>query len=123
MNSIQLTGRLTKDPEVRELPSGAKVCDLRLAVDGMGRNNSVGYVDVAAYGAQGEAAGRVLNKGWLVAIDGRLEHREWTTGDDEKRSAISVVGQVEFLAAPKGSDEADPEPAMAGAGAGEVEPF
>ena len=122
MNSIQITGRLTRDPELRELPSGKSVCELRLAVDGMGRNNEAGYIDVAAYGPQGEACAKVLSQGWLVGVEGRLEHREWTNGDDQKRSAISVVGRVEFLAAPKAKDsDSEPEPAMAGAS--ENEPF
>ena len=72
MNRITITGRLTRDPELRSLPSGDPVCKLRLAVDGMAPKRETGYVDVSAFGPSGEAAARVLTKGYLVAVDGRL---------------------------------------------------
>ena len=58
--------------------------------------------DVASYGNSGAAAAKTLAKGWLVAIDGRLEWREWNAEDGSKRHAITIVGNVEFLAAPNG---------------------
>lgn len=106
MNTVQLTGRLTRDPELRELPQDSSVCDLRLAVDGMGRGRDTGYVDVAVFGKPGEAAARVLAKGWLVAVYGRLVYREWNAADGAKRSGHSVVGNVEFLAAPRSNGTA-----------------
>jgi single-strand DNA-binding protein len=101
MNSITLTGRLTRDPELGSLPSGDPVCKLRLAVDGMAPGRETGYVDVATFGKPGQAAARVLTKGWLVAVDGRLEYSTWEN-DGQTRHAYRVVGSVEFLAAPKG---------------------
>ena len=56
---------------------------------------------MAVFGAGGEAAAKVLGKGWLVAVDGRLEYGEWETEGGEKRHDYSVVGNVEFLIAPK----------------------
>ena len=103
MNSVHLTGRLTRDPELRQLPNGGSVCSLRLAVDRMGRGEEPGYIDVDAYGAQGEACAQVLTRGWLVAVAGRLQHREWETQDGAKRSGLTAVGHVEFLTAPKTS--------------------
>ena len=85
MNSVQLTGRLTRDPELVQLESGS-VCRLRLAVENMGRNET-GYVDVSTFGKAGEAAARVLSKGWLVAVDGRLDYRHWVADDGANRSA------------------------------------
>ena len=111
MNTVQLTGRLTRDPELRTLPSGTSVCSLRLAVDRMGRGEEPGYIDVDAYGAQGEACAQVLTRGWLVAVEGRLEYREWTTQDGAKRSGLTANGRVEFLAAPKASAPATTEAA------------
>lgn len=115
---INLTGRLTRDPELRDLAQDGAVCDLRLAVDGMGRGRDVGFIDVAVFGKPGEAAARVLSQGWLVAVHGRLVFREWEAVDGGKRSAHSVVGNVEFLAAPRrdakseaGSAEDDYDPA------------
>jgi single-strand DNA-binding protein len=110
VNRITLTGRLTTDPELRELPSGSTVCRLRLAVDGMGRGSrdEVGYVNVLEFGARGEAAARVLSRGWLVAVDGRLQYGEW---DDHgtRRHDYEIVGNVEFLAAPRRDGQAPHE--------------
>jgi single-strand DNA-binding protein len=103
MNRFTTTGRLTADPELLSLPSGRSVCKLRLAVDGMAPNRGTGYVNVSSFGADGEAAAGVLTKGWLVAVDGRMEYREWQTGDGSRRHDYDVVGKVEFLAAPRGN--------------------
>jgi single-strand DNA-binding protein len=103
INKYICTGRLTKDPELRALPNGTSVCELRIAVDGMGRSREVGYINVSVFGNGGEAAARHLAKGWLVAVDGRLEFGEWDT-EDGKRHDYSVVGNVEFLAAPRDAD-------------------
>jgi single-strand DNA-binding protein len=101
------TGRLTKDPELKALPSGTSVCELRLAVDGMGRAREVGYINVSVFGNSAEAAAKYLSKGWLVAVDGRLEYGEWDS-EGTKRHDYSVVGNVEFLTAPR-RVEADAE--------------
>lgn len=110
LNKYICTGRLTKDPELRELSTGGSVCELRIAVDGMARNRETGYVNVSVYGPAGQAAATHLAKGWLVAVDGRLEFAEWD-GQHGRRHDYTVVGNVEFLAAPRG--ESDTEPAAA----------
>ena len=116
MNNITLTGRLTHDPELRTLPSGGTVCRLRLAVNGMGRGgrDEPGYINVSAFGNPGEAAARVLTKGWLVAVDGRLQYGEWQTDDNSKRHDYEIVGNVEFLAAPRGDNAEEPHAVAAG---------
>lgn len=101
MNSITLTGRLTRDPELRSLNDGTSVCKIRLAVERMGRSNTVGYVDVATFGKPADACAKTLKQGWLVAVEGRLEYAEWTAKDNSKRSGHAVIGHVEFLAAPR----------------------
>ncbi len=111
-NRIICTGRLTKDPELKELPNGTSVCELRLAVDGMGRGREAGYINVSVYGNGGQAAATHLAKGWLVAVDGRLEYGEWET-ENGRRHDYSVVGNVEFLAAPRSAGESAREPAAA----------
>lgn len=63
INKCICTGRLTKDPELKALPSGTSVCELRLAVDGMGRGHEVGYINVSVFGSGGEAAAEYLSKG------------------------------------------------------------
>jgi len=114
MNTYQVTGRLTRDPDLRSLRDGGSVCKIRLAVDGMGRGNKTGYIDVTSFGKPAEAAAEVLSKGWLVAVSGRLEYAEWETTDGGKRSGHQVIGHVEFLAAPKRDGDAvsaQPQPA------------
>jgi single-strand DNA-binding protein len=103
MNSVNITGRLTADPELRSLPSGEAVCKLRLAVEGMGPGREAGYLNASCFGSGGQAAARVLGKGWLVAVSGRLAYRAWETDEGSKRHDYEVVGDVEFLAAPRGN--------------------
>lgn len=119
MNNYKATGRLSRDPELRSLPDGTPVCNLTVAVKGLARGETeVGYIDVTSFGASGEAAARVLSKGWLVAVDGRLEYHDWETQDGEKRRGWELIGNVEFLAAPKGEASQGPEePAPAPAAA------
>ena len=100
MNSISLTGRLTRDPELRELAGGDPVCKMRIAVENMAPQRETGYIDVTCFGKPGLAAHRVLTKGWLVAVDGRLQYETWVR-DDEARHTYTIVGSVEFLAAPR----------------------
>lgn len=114
MNNYKATGRLAQDPELRALPDGTPVCKLRIAVKGLARGeDEVGYINLTTFGAGGEAAARVLSKGWLVAIDGRLEYHDWETQDGSKRRDWEVIGHVEFLAAPRGEqpEHEDSQPA------------
>lgn len=114
MNTIQMIGRLTKDPEARTTPNQTAVCGIRLAVDRMGRgSDETGYVDVTSFGPSAEAANKVLAKGWLVAVTGRLQYSEWETAEGQKRNGHQVVGHIEFLAAPKGSGQEVPDQAPA----------
>ena len=107
INKYICTGRLTKDPELRAISEETKVCQLRLAVDGMGRGREVGFINVSVFGKAGEAAAEYLSKGWLVAVDGRLEYGQWETQGGEKRHDYTVVGNVEFLTAPRPTEEAE----------------
>ncbi|MFI5005336.1 MAG: single-stranded DNA-binding protein [Solirubrobacterales bacterium] len=114
INRVVLIGRLTQDPELRELPSGQSVCNLRVACNGIRRDpegeyrERPNYFDVAAFGGLAENVARYMHRGSLVAIDGRLEWREWETADEselgpQKRQAVSVVaGNVQFLEKPAG---------------------
>jgi single-strand DNA-binding protein len=105
INRVVLTGNLTRDPELRSLPSGMSVCSLRVACNTRRKNNSTGdwedkpnYFDVTVWGAQGENCARFLSKGRPVAIDGRLEWREWESPEGHKRQAIDIIADaVQFL--------------------------
>lgn len=95
MNSVNLVGRLTKDPELSER-SGTKVCDLRLAVNGRGKTPPL-FIDVATFNKQAEACAKYLEKGSRVAVVGSIRHAEWES-DGQKRSKHSVLArEVQFL--------------------------
>jgi single-strand DNA-binding protein len=105
INRVVMTGNLTSDPELRSLPSGTSVCSLRIACNTRRKNGSTGewedkpnYFNVTVWGAQGENAARYLSKGRPVAIDGRLEWREWEAQDGTKRQATDIIADsVQFL--------------------------
>ena len=109
MNSYTATGRLTRDPELRQLTSGTSVCQMRVAIDRMGRNGQTGYINVASFGKAGEAAAEYLSKGSPVAVSGRLEYQEWKAQDGSARSGYTVIGHVEFLGRPQNADAEDPD--------------
>ena len=121
INRVVLTGNLTADPELRSLPSGMSVCSLRIACNTRRKNNSTGdwedkpnYFNVTVWGAQGENCARFLSKGRPVALDGRLEWREWEAQDGTKRQAIDIIADsVQFLGS---RDDAAPSGGFAGNG-------
>jgi single-strand DNA-binding protein len=96
MNNLNLTGRLTKDPELRSLPDGRAVCELRIASDAPGDNGAL-YIDIATFDKQAQACAQYLSKGREIAFSGRLIYREWKTDDGTRRSKHSAIGRVEFL--------------------------
>ena len=117
MNTIQLIGRLTQDPELRFTNGGMATTKLRLAVPRRkkdGEEQAPVYVDVVTFAKQAEAVAEHLAKGRRVGITGRLEYREWKDQQDNPHSKHEVIAdQVEFLDPPKPANGA-PEPAYAG---------
>ena len=106
INRVVLVGNLTRDPELRHTPSGTAVCSLRLAVNTRRKDGATGewtekpnYFDVTVWGNQGENCAQYLAKGRPVAIDSRLEWREWEATDGSgKRQAVEIVADsVQFL--------------------------
>jgi len=96
INRVVLTGNLTRDPELRSLQSGTSVCSLRIASNSRRKENGEwvdkpNYFSVTVWGAQGENCARYLTKGRPVAIDGRLDWREWTAQDGSKRESVQRV--------------------------------
>ena len=105
INRVIITGNLTRDPELRSLPSGTAVCSLRVACNTRRKDASgewvdkPNYFDVTVWGKQGENCAQYLSKGRPVAVDGRLEWREWEAQDGSgKRQAVEIVADsVQFL--------------------------
>jgi single-strand DNA-binding protein len=107
MNSTQLIGRLTRDPEPFEA-SGTSGARLRIAFD-QGADRGTGYIDVTAFGRLGEVVVEHVRKGRQVAVSGRIAYRSWQAEDGSNRSAIGIIAaQIDFLAKPAQatSDEA-----------------
>ena len=110
INRVILTGNLTRDPELRSTPGGTSVCSLRLAVNSRRKDSSgewtdkPNYFDITVWGAQGENCANYLSKGRPVAVDGRLEWREWEAKDGcGKRQSVEVIADsVQFLGSREG---------------------
>jgi single-strand DNA-binding protein len=104
---VTVVGRLTRDPELQQLPSGTSVCKLGVAVnssykDGSGQwQEKPNFFDVKVWGPQGENCARYLAKGRQVAVDGRLNYDSWEAQDGSKRSRVDIVADtVMFLGGP-----------------------
>ncbi len=98
-NRVILVGNLTRDPELRYIPSGTPVCELGLAVNDRRKNSSgewvdeTTFVDITLWARQAEVASEYLSKGSPVLIEGRLKYDAWETNDGQKRSKLRVVGE------------------------------
>ena len=124
VNVVVVTGNLTRDPELRSTGGGTSVCEMRVAVNSRRKNGQTGewedkpnFFDVTVFGAQGDNCATYLEKGRAVAVEGRLDWREWEAKDSKgKRQAVQIIGNtVQFLSYPsKAEKEADPESTSAG---------
>ena len=112
VNVVVITGNLTRDPELRSTGGGTSVCELRVAVNSRRKDGSTGewvdkpnYFDVTVFGAQGENCANYLSKGRPVAVEGRLDWREWEAKDGSgKRQKVSIIANsVQFLGSRDGS--------------------
>jgi single-strand DNA-binding protein len=104
INRVLMTGNLCADPDLRDLPSGKSVCELRVATNTSRRNASgdweakPNYFTWKVFGEQAHLCARYLAKGRPVALDGRAEHREWTTPEGARRQTVDFVAiNVQFL--------------------------
>ena len=104
INRVTLVGRLTRDPELKHLPSGSAVLELGLAVNGRKQDASGQWVDkpnffdVKVFGNQAEMLSQHLAKGRRIGVDGRLDWSSWESQDGGKRSKVEVIAQsVQFL--------------------------
>ena len=119
LNRVVLIGRLTADPELRYTPSGVPVANMRIAVDrpfaSQSGEKQTDFIRVIAWRQNAEFAANYLAKGRLIAVDGRLQIRQWTTQDGQRRETAEVVSDRlqgldrprEQGAQPPGRDEAD----------------
>ncbi len=117
LNKVILIGNLTRDPELRYLPSGAAICKFGLAINrkfkqGDEWKEEVCFVDITVWGKQGESCSEYLSKGRSVCVEGRLTFSTWDSDDGKKRSKLDVTAEkVVFLGGGKG-DYSDGRPAQ-----------
>ena len=97
INRVVLVGNLTRDPEMKHLPSGTALCSLRIAVNTRRKDESgqwtdkPNYFDVSVWGNQGESCAQYLAKGRPVGVQGKLTWREWDAQDGTKRQSVEVT--------------------------------
>lgn len=105
LNKVILLGNLTRDPEIKNAPSGTPVAKLRIAVNEQFRDRATNqlkevacYVDVTVWDKQAEACATFLQKGSQIIVDGRLTYEEWKTSTGENRNRLSVrADRIQFL--------------------------
>lgn len=114
INRVVLVGRLTRDPELRHLPSGRPVLQIGLAVNGRQQDEAGNWVDkpnffdVKLFGPRAEALVQYLAKGKRIGIDGRLDWSSWEAQDGSKRSKVEVVAFDIQLLDSRGEGEMQP---------------
>ena len=137
LNKVMISGRLTRDPELRYTPSGIAVTNLPMAVNTSfyskekERREEVCFIDVVAWRRQAETCVEYLRKGSPAFIEGRLQSRSWETQDGQKRSTIEVqADRVQVLEwggdrekAPAREPESAPPPTAPPAGGDDDIPF
>ena len=104
-NRLIMVGNLTRDPELRQLASGASVCRLNVASNRQFKNRQTGvmtqevcFVDVDVWGAQAESCNQYLAKGRAILLEGRLKFDTWQDAEGQNRSKHSIVAdRVVFL--------------------------
>lgn len=114
-NRVIVIGNLTRDPELKRTPSGAAVCDLRLAVSESYRNKEGErierpvFVDVVVWNQQAEVCNQYLSKGSPVFVEGRLQYDEWKTPQGETRSKLRIVAsRTQFIGAHQSHESSAP---------------
>ena len=109
MNSVHITGRLTRDPELRFTPSGKAVANFSIAVNYRGSDDA-SFFDIVAWEKTAEVVSEHLRQGRRVLIDGYLSQRKWDTPEGEHRQKVEIVAQqVEFLDYPKDQTAQPPD--------------
>ena len=122
-NRIVMVGNLTRDPELKQLPSGQGVCRLNLASNRQFKNSQSGdmvqevcYVDIDVWGPQADSCSQYLQKGRQVLIEGRLKLDSWQDQEGNNRSKHSIVAdRVVFLSSGNNVEVADGAEAGMGA--------
>ena len=103
MNSVNIIGRLVRDPEVRRTEGGMTICDLRLAIeDTFSKEDRADFINVTIFGNQGEICERYLRKGFIAGVTGHIRSDSYTDSEGVKRYPVKLIGErVQFLQWPE----------------------
>ena len=109
LNKIIIMGRLTRDPELRHTQTGTAVASFTLAVDRDFKEKNSGdratdFIDVVAWRQTGEFVSRFFTKGRMAVVEGRLQMRDWTDKDGNKRRSAEVVADNVYFGDSKKDD-------------------
>jgi len=123
LNKVFIIGNLTRDPELRVTPKGTPICQFGIAVNRQFKDESgatrdeTTFIDVEAWGKQGELVSKYLSKGSLAMVEGRLKLDQWEDKQSgQKRSKLKVVlDNVQFLST-RGGAPGGPGPGAGGGG-------
>lgn len=122
INRVNVTGNLTRDPELKTTQSGTAVLNIGIAVNDRRKNQLTGewedvpnFFTVVAFGNRAEALAKHLRKGSKIAVDGKLRYRSWEAQDGSKRSTVEIVADdIEFMdPRPQNAPQSAPQPAYA----------
>jgi single-strand DNA-binding protein len=127
LNRVFLIGNLTRDPDLRYIPSGTAVATFTIAVNRVykaqtgEKKEETSFIRVVVWGRRAEVCGEYLSKGSPVFVEGRLQSRNWESQDGQKRSTIEVIADnVQFMRGP-GAEKGKPESVKAATPPEEVE--
>lgn len=120
INKVLIAGNLTRDPELRETPSGFQVLSFGVAVNDRRRNpqtqqweDYANFVDCTMFGNRAASVSRFLGKGSKVAIEGKLRWSQWQAQDGGKRSKLEVVvDEIEFMTSRDDGQQPQPPQGM-----------
>lgn len=121
LNHIVVMGRLVRDPELRRTQAGKAVASFRVACDRdyapQGGEREADFIDIVAWGNTGEFVSKYFSKGRMAVISGRLQMRNWTDKDGNKRISAEVVADSVYFgdSKPSGGGSASGKPTMANA--------
>ncbi len=120
LNKAIIIGNITRDPEVRALPGGSKVCTFNIATNRVwkdkngAKQESVEYHNVVVFGRAAETSGQYLKKGSNVLVEGRLQTRSWDAADGQKKYRTEIVADtVQFGSRPAGGSSTSSPPSPA----------
>jgi single-strand DNA-binding protein len=107
VNSVVLSGRLTRDPELKTFGEDKVACKFSIAVDEFSKGEKrANFFDVIVWGKTAESCAQFLSKGRECAVSGKLRWRQWETPEGQKRSAVEVVGNhVQFFGGADGAEQ------------------